>query len=126
MIHEDSGETIDACQDAKKPRGRNDDSPCGLVRAVLTRAQKRKKDHSPVVLEKGSDPDSEFEDNSSPVQRGKRHRHRDSTVNQSLETWTPAFLAEKQGENSDLALVRSWLESADHQTGTTSEEKVLV
>ena len=59
-----------------------------------------------------SDPESESEDTSSPVQRGKRHRHRDAAVNQSLQTWTPAFLAEKQGEDHDLALVRSWLESS--------------
>ena len=110
MVREDSGRTVDACQDAKRPRGgsRTDSPPRGFVHAVLTRAQKQlKQEHSPVVSDRDSDPDSEFEGTSSPVQRGKRYHHRDSTVNQSLETWTPAFIAEKQGGDRDLALVKS-------------------
>ena len=112
MLREDSGELVDACQDAKRPCGRTDDSSRGFVHVVQTRAQKRTKAHSPVASEPASEPDSEFEDASSPVQRGKRHRHHDSAMNQSLETWTPAFLTEKQGEDSDLELVKSWLESS--------------
>ena len=115
MIREDSGETIDACQDAKRPHGnrRTDSPPRGFFHAIVTRAQKRRKpEHSPVISDKDSDLDSESEDASSPVQHGKRHRLRDSAVNHSLETWTPAFLAEKQGEDSDLALIKSWLDSS--------------
>ena len=86
MIREDSGEMVDGCQDAKKSRVRNDSSSRGFVHVVQTRAQKRKKARSPIVSDPDSDPASESEDVSSPVQRGKRHRHRDSAVNQSLET----------------------------------------
>ena len=68
MLREDSGEIVDACQDAKRPRGRPDDSSRGFVHIVQTRAQKRKKAHSPVASEPASDLDSEFEDASSPVQ----------------------------------------------------------
>ena len=114
MVWEDTGKFVDACQDAKRSRGgsRTDSPPREYIHAILTRAQKRKKDHSPVMLDKNSDLDSESEETSSPVQRGKRHHHRDFTVNQSLETWTPAFLAEKQGKDHDLALVKVWLNAS--------------
>ena len=86
MVREDNGDTVDACQDAKRPREsvRTDSPPRGFVHAVQTRAQKRRKqDHSPDVSDRDINSDSD-EISSTPVQRGKRHRHRDAAVNQSM------------------------------------------
>ena len=65
------------------------------------------------MSDQDSDAASESKDPFLAVQRGKRHHHRDPAVDQSLEMWTPTFLAEKQGEDCDLALVKSWLESSE-------------
>ena len=84
MVHDVQGETVDACQDAKKPRGGGQaDSPSrGYVHAVQMWTQKRRRqDHSPDVLDRDPTIDSDSEEPSSPVHRGKRHRHRDLVVN---------------------------------------------
>ena len=115
MVREDLGESVDAYQDAKRPRGsgRADSPSRGFVHAVVTRTQKRRKQDQVLVADQDPDLDSEFDDpTSSPDSSGKRHHHHTSVIEQSLKPWTPSFLAEKQKEDRDLALVHSWLNTS--------------
>ena len=86
-------------------------------RGMVTCAQKRRLPDpvpGPPDMGNASDADSDVDTEVKeppPVlsKRHRRRRQRDTDVQQSLDPWTPTFLAERQAEDENLRQVQNWL-----------------